>query len=151
MTLDITHARPPGLARRLAAILYDLVLLAGLLMLAAALVVIPWIELTQTDFPRGAWWFRLYLLGVIGGYFSYFWVRGGQTLGMSAWRLRLLREDGDPVRPSDALRRLGWAVLALAPAGAGLLWLLVDRDGLAWHDRRSRTRLVLLKRPERGG
>lgn len=146
MTLDISHAQTPGLARRLAAILYDLVLLTGLLILAAALVVIPWIEITQGDFPRGAWWFRLYLLGVIGLYFGYFWVRGGQTLGMSAWRLRLLREDGDPVRPADALRRLGWAALALAPAGAGLLWLLLDHDGLAWHDRRSHTRLVLVRR-----
>lgn len=146
MPVDITQARIPGLTRRLAAIAYDLVLLAGLLLLAAALVVVPWIELTQTDFPRGAWWFRLYLLGVIGTYFGYFWMRGGQTLGMSAWRLRLLRDDGEPVRPADVLRRLLWASVALVPAGAGLLWILLDRDGLAWHDRLSRTRLVLVKR-----
>jgi uncharacterized RDD family membrane protein YckC len=146
MPLDLGQAQPPGLARRLAAILYDLVLLAGVLILAAALIIIPWVELTQSDFPQGAWWFRLYLVAVIAAYFGYAWVRGGQTLGMSAWRLKLLREDGGLLRPADALRRLLWATLALAPAGAGLLWVLLDRDGLAWHDRLSHTRLVVIKR-----
>jgi len=146
MPLDLTHAKPPGLARRLAAITYDLVLLTGVLVVAAALVVVPWVELTQSDFPQGAWWFQLYLAGVIATYFGYAWVRGGQTLGMSAWRLKLLRDDGDPLRPADALRRLFWAAVVLAPAGAGLLWVLFDPDGLAWHDRLSRTRLVVVKR-----
>ena len=85
-------------------------------------------------------------MAVVAGFFAYFWTHGGQTLGMSAWRLRLVRADGGQPRLADALIRLVCAVVALAPAGLGLLWILIDRDGLAWHDRWSRTRLVLVKR-----
>lgn len=146
MEPDISQARPPGLLRRLAAIFYDAVLLFAVLLLAAALVVVPYLSLIGADFPAHAWWFRAWLVAVIWGFFAYFWTHGGQTLGMSAWRLRLVRADGGPPRLPDSLLRLACASLSLAPAGLGLLWVLIDRDGLAWHDRWSRTRLVMVKR-----
>jgi uncharacterized RDD family membrane protein YckC len=146
MDLDISQARAPGLPRRLAALLYDGVLLFGILLLAAGLVIVPYMTLTAGDFPSTAWWFRAWLVAVIGGFYAYFWTHGGQTLGMSAWRLRLVRADGGKPRLADALLRLACATVALAPAGLGLLWVLIDRDGLAWHDRWSRTRLVLVTR-----
>jgi len=49
----------------------------------------------------------------------------------------------------DALRRLAFATLTLAPAGLGLWWVPLDRDGLSWYDRLSRTRPVLTARPGR--
>lgn len=144
----MTQARMPGLLRRLAAILYDSMLLLGLLLLAVALLVIPYEQLVGTPYPHDEPVHRLalqaYLLLIVGSFFSYFWVRGGQTLGMRSWRLRVLREDGQPLRWSDAWRRFGAACLALAPLGLGLLWCLLDREGLAWHDRLSNTRLVLV-------
>jgi uncharacterized RDD family membrane protein YckC len=146
MELDIAQARSPGLARRLAAMSYDILLLGGVLVVAAAIVVIPYLQVAGPPFPHSSWWFRLYLLLVICSYFAFPWVKGGQTLGMRAWRFRLLREDGTDLRLVDAVARLLWAVVALAPAGAGLVWSLLDREGLAWHDRLSHTRPVMLKR-----
>lgn len=150
MEPHIANARTPGLLRRVAAILYDLMLLFGVLVVAAALVIVPWVELVGPAFPHGAWWFRMYLLSVIFGYFVFFWGWAGQTLGMRAWRMKLLRGDGGRVRMADALRRLVWATLTLLPAGAGLLWVLFDRQGFAWYDRLSGTRLVLLARQGSG-
>ena len=146
MDFDIAQARTPGLLRRLAALLYDAVLLFGLLLLAAGLAIIPYMTLVDSDFPAHAWWFRAWLLVVIGGFYAWFWTHGGQTLGMSAWRLRLVRADGGRPSLADALLRLTCAALALAPAGLGLLWVLIDSDRLAWHDRWSRTRLVMVAR-----
>jgi uncharacterized RDD family membrane protein YckC len=146
MDLDISQARTPGLLRRLAALLYDGVLLFGILLLAAGLVIVPYMSLIAGDFPSTAWWFRAWLAAVVAGFYTYFWTHGGQTLGMSAWRLRLVRDDGGKPRLADALLRLACAAVSLAPAGLGLLWVLIDRDGLAWHDRWSRTRLVLVAR-----
>jgi len=146
MDIDISQPPTPGLLRRLAALLYDSVLLFGILLLAAGMVIIPYMSLIAGDFPSTAWWFRGWLVAVIAGFYAYFWTHGGQTLGMSAWRLRLVRADGGEPRLTDALIRLACAVVALAPAGLGLLWILIDRDGLAWHDRWSRTRLVLVAR-----
>ena len=135
----------PSLLRRLGALLYDAVLLLGLLMLAILILIVPYDLLAARPYPHADPLFRtllqLYLLAVIGGFFLYFWTHGGQTLGMRAWRLRVRRDDGAPLRLADAARRLAWATLSLAPAGLGLWWCLVDREGLAWHDRRSGTRL----------
>ena len=142
--------RAPSLLRRLGALLYDGVLLLALLMLAILILIVPYDLIASRPYPHGELLYRTllqgYLSAVIGGFYLYFWTHGGQTLGMRAWRIRVVRIDGGPLDSADALRRLAWAALSLAPAGLGLWWCLLDPEGLAWHDRRSRTRLVLLPR-----
>jgi uncharacterized RDD family membrane protein YckC len=145
MEPEITRARPPGLLRRLAAMLYDLLLLFGMLLLAVAIVVIPYEGVTGNQFPQEGLLYRLYqvyLLCVAAGFHLFFWVRGGQTLGMRAWHFRVLREDGRSLRVADALKRLAWATITLAPVG--LLWVPFDREHLAPYDRLSRTRPVMV-------
>lgn len=143
--------RGAALWRRLLAMAYDTVLLLSVLIVASGvhrlLVVYPYELIFVRTYPSfdllPLTLFRLYLLAIVVGFFTYFWTHGGQTLGMRAWRLRLVRADGGPLAARDALRRLAWAVPSLVPAGLGLLWCLIDRDGLAWHDRQSATRPVL--------
>jgi uncharacterized RDD family membrane protein YckC len=147
MAFDIQQAKIPGFLRRLAAMLYDLVLLFGMLLLAVAVVVIPYVELIGPEFPHSHWLYRLYLLAIAGSFYVYFWVHGGQTLGMRAWRFCLVREDGRALTAADALKRLGWAALTIAPAGIGLFWMLADRERLTWYDRLSHTRPVMLSKP----
>lgn len=136
--------------RRLGALLYDSMLLSGLLLLATAVLIIPYDLLAARPYPHGELLYRtllqLYLLAVIAGFFVYFWTHGGQTLGMRAWRLRVVRDDGNPLNAKDALHRFAWASLSLLPAGLGLWWSLFDPDRRAWHDRRSRTRVVMVSR-----
>lgn len=150
MQQTATPPRAPSLLRRLGALLYDGVLLLGLLMLAVLLLIVPYDLIATHPYPHGDPLYRTllqgYLLAVICGFYVYFWTHGGQTLGMRTWRFRMLRDDGAPVSITGALRRFAWATLSLAPAGLGLWWCLLDRDGLAWHDRRSRTRPVMLPR-----
>jgi uncharacterized RDD family membrane protein YckC len=89
--------------------------------------------------------FRTYLLFIAFLYFAVPWVRTGQTLGLKAWRLRVERREGGPITWWHALLRFLGAVPTLLPAGIGLLWVLVDRERLAWHDRISGTRVVQLR------
>ncbi|MCB2261913.1 MAG: RDD family protein [Candidatus Thiosymbion ectosymbiont of Robbea hypermnestra] len=149
MAPDTRQTPTPGVFRRLAALGYDLMLLFGVLMIAVTLLIIPYQLILGVPFPHGEPFhrlgLRLYLIAIIGLFFTFFWVRGGQTLGMRTWRLRLVREDGRPLRPRDALRRLVWATLCLAPAGAGLWWMLFDRERLAGHDRLSHTRPIRVR------
>jgi uncharacterized RDD family membrane protein YckC len=63
---------------------------------------------------------------------------------MRAWRLRLQRIDGQPITIWQALLRFMAAIPSLALAGLGLLWILVDKDKLAWHDRISESMIVRL-------
>jgi len=135
-----------GLLRRLGAMLYDGLLLLAVLMVATALF-LPLTGGEAID-PDGnpvlEFVYRLLLLLLIVGFFGLFWTRRGQTLGMASWRLRVEREDGTLLGWGDALRRLGWAVISLLPLGLGFLWVLFDPERRAWHDRLSRTRVVVL-------
>jgi uncharacterized RDD family membrane protein YckC len=75
-------------------------------------------------------------------FFTWFWVHGGQTLGMKAWRLRLVGPGGAAVGWRTALIRFAAGVLSALPAGLGLWWAALDRERRAWHDRLSGTRLL---------
>jgi uncharacterized RDD family membrane protein YckC len=145
----VTGAAHAGFARRLAALVYDTLLIAALLMVFTAVSLIfthGEAVLPQTAGP----WVHVYragLIGVIAGYFVLNWVRSGQTLGMRAWHLRTVDIVGRPVKPAAAVLRSLCAPLAWAPAALGVLWMYLDRDHLAMHDRLSRTRVVVLARP----
>lgn len=134
----------PGLTRRLAACLYDGLVLLAVLMVAGAL----WVALARGAAPPGDWAFRLYLLAVSAAFFGIFWTRG-ETLGMRAWKLRIVGPEGAPPGWRRCLLRFAVALFSWAALGLGFLWVLVDRERLAWHDRASGTRL-LRREPSRG-
>jgi uncharacterized RDD family membrane protein YckC len=147
---QLKRARPPGLVRRLATMLYDLMLLFGVLVVAAALFYTPfYLSGSETIAGPARLAFQVYLLAVIVLYYWYFWTSGRQTLGMRAWRIRLVRQDGADLSGTDALRRLGFGAVTLAPLGIGLLWMLFDPNRLTWYDRLSGTRPVLIAQSKR--
>ena len=131
--------RAPGLGRRFASALYDVLMVAALVLVAT----FPFLAIFG-DATSG--WRRhvlqLWVLAVAGGYFIWFWTHGGQTLPMKTWKLRLVRGDGARISPWRALHRYLLAVLGLLALGLGFLWALVDRDRQFLHDRLAGTALV---------
>lgn len=132
-----------GLRRRLASLLYESLLLLGVLALT---FLVPYlIAGTVWQVAPAGWFAWLHIYLVLGLYFTWYWRRNGQTLAMQTWRLRLVRAgDGRPPSPA-----LGWLRYTLAwPSvlcfGLGLAWALVDRDRQFLHDRLAGTRIVLL-------
>jgi len=130
---------PAPVWRRLAAFCYDLLLLAALV-LAFTLVVVA--VRSGAPVPPGTWWFLPSLIGVVAAFFCGFWVHGGQTLGMRAWRIRVVRDDGGTLTWPRAAARFAMGVIAAVPAGLGLWWSLLDESKRGWHDRWTRTRVV---------
>ncbi len=151
MSDSISNAETPTLLRRLAAIVYDLLLIIALLVAAVALIIIPlgigWDIKPEKISSHPL--YQLYLLSVIVGFYCWFWLRGGQTTGMRAWRFKLVRDDGKPLRLIDALLRQLAALLSLVALGIGFLWSLWDAERLTWHDRLTGTRLVMLEKPDK--
>jgi uncharacterized RDD family membrane protein YckC len=91
----------------------------------------------------------LYMICMVAGFYYYFWRRNGQTLGMQAWRLRLDSRDGGRASLRQCLIRMPVGLLSLLCGGLGYWWIWLDREQLAWHDRASGTRVVVLpKRPK---
>jgi uncharacterized RDD family membrane protein YckC len=123
----------PGLLRRLAAMLYEALLLAAVAFFAAWLF---FFASGGRDATEG--WARhllqLFILVVLAAYFLWCWLRGGQTLAMKAWRIRLV-----DVTPKKAILRFLLAVLFFPVT---IPWALVDKDRQFLHDRLAGTRLI---------
>jgi uncharacterized RDD family membrane protein YckC len=134
-----TTPRSAGLARRLAAMSYDALLL-GALLFCFTLALLA--ARGGREVAPGTVWFELCLVGIAFVFFGGFWTHGGQTLGMRAWRLRLVAVDGGAIDWSRAAVRFAAAALSLAPLGLGYWWAWLDRDRRCWHDRLSGTTVV---------
>ena len=130
---------PSPVWRRLAAFCYDLLLLAARVLAFTAVVVAA---RSFASVPPGTWWFLPSLIGIAAAFFCGFWVHGGQTLGMRAWRIRVVRDDGGALTLPRAAARFALGVIAAAPAGLGLWWSLLDESKRGWHDRWTHTRVV---------
>ncbi len=139
---DAVGLAPAGLARRFAAIVYDSLLIAAILYAAA----IPAVWLHGGAVPPGLPWFQAWLAFAAWLYLAASWTRGGQTLGMRAWRCRLVTAAGGPVGWGRAAVRFAAAAVSWACLGLGFWWALADRERRTWHDRWSGTRIVLLPR-----
>ncbi|MDE2201572.1 MAG: RDD family protein [Burkholderiaceae bacterium] len=153
----------PTLRRRFAAMLYEGLLLFGVMFAATALfllarAVIPPLARTG-DAGLQVWGFF-----ALGLYFVGFWRKRGQTLAMQTWRMRVVNADGSRISIGRAIARyvLAWMWVAVAVgvihlsgvsrwAGAGVALACVLAWGaLAWldpqrqfmHDRLAGTRLV---------
>ncbi len=137
-----------GFGRRLAALVYDAVLLAAILIIytVAALLLTHGAALVPATVGPWAYLYRTGLVVLLAGYYLINWLRSGQTLGMRAWHLRAVSDSGGPLSLKAAVLRVGFAVLAWAPAALGVLWLYLDPDRLAVHDRLSKTRVLRLAR-----
>lgn len=168
--MSVAHApepATPSIARRLASMLYEVLLLFAVGFIATWLF----------TFASGAkevegglrYALQLYLGAVFAAYFLWCWLRGGQTLAMRAWRIRLIVPGQARVPPGVALLRLSYAAIlvggfalaiaaafwhrdpliafaTLAISGTGLGWAFVDRDRQFLHDRLAGTRLVRVER-----
>lgn len=129
-----------GLMRRIGAMLYDGLLILALLFLST----LPFIAVRGGE-PVDSGDNLLYqviLAAVIYMFFTGFWTRSGRTLGMQSWRLQLETMNGERPTLGAASIRFFAALLSWLPVGLGFLWQLWDKDGLAWHDRISKTRIV---------
>jgi uncharacterized RDD family membrane protein YckC len=127
---------PASLWLRLAAALYDFFPLLALWMLTAGVVLLASHGSVDVAHPTLAYLLslRAALLAVTAAYLVISWARGGQTIGMRAWRLRVVGADGGAVTWPRALLRFAVACVSLGVFGIGFLWCLIDRQNRAWHD-----------------
>jgi uncharacterized RDD family membrane protein YckC len=137
--MTLPPPRAPGLPRRLACATYECLILAALVLVAT----FPFLAFagdSTTGLRRHL--LQAYVLAVVGTYLVGFWTRGGQTLAMKTWRIRLVAQDGGPVSLARAVRRYLLALAGGAALGIGFLWAFLDRDGQFLHDRLAGTRLA---------
>lgn len=128
---------PTGIARRLGALLYDILLVIAIWM--GTLFV--WVTASGGEAVQGVA-VQLVLALEWLGFYMFFWRRQGQTLGMAAWRIWLVDEAGYPPSLKQCLLRGLTAPISMACFGLGYLWFYVGDKQQTWHDRLSRTMVV---------
>ena len=146
----------------MACFVYEGVLLFGVVMVAGLLYALI---TRQQHALVGTTGLQVFVFVVLGAYFVTFWSRGGQTLAMQTWHIRLVTHEGLPVRKTRAVARYLLSWMWFLPALATVWWsglkggastlaaLLVGVLGYAaltwlhpqrqfWHDAVCGTRLI---------
>ena len=137
---------PASFLRRIGAIFYDSMLVVSFLFVVGMLSMKAMMYVLNLDnVPAGslaAKGFFVYLVILAYVFFAWFWIHGGQTLGMRAWKIKLIRQDGMTISWVQAFFRFCYSIVSWVPLAAGYLWVLVDKDKQAWHDKASRSYLI---------
>lgn len=132
-----------SLWRRLAALAYDALVVLAILMLLA-LIINGIYAAFQGEFPGE--YPRPVVLTLIFTicffYYSHSWRRGGQTIGMKAWRIKLVNDNPKPLQLSQFMLRTGIGFFSIILAGLGFWWALIDKQQRSWHDIASYTHVV---------
>ncbi len=156
LSLEEQAALPrAGLLRRLAALLYDMFLVAAIwicLGFVLQLLFGETTELVDGELQTNPVLSSLYFLMMISSaayFYIWFWRRTGQTLGMIAWRIKVIGTNNQPPDIRAALIRFTLAWPAFFLLGLGYLWCLIDRDGDALHEKFSATKTILLPKHAR--
>ena len=75
-------------------------------------------------------------------YFAYQWSLSGKTIGMAVLGIRVVRTDGSPIGPRQAVIRTLTLPLSFLILGLGFLGILTSRNRHALHDRLAGTAVV---------
>lgn len=150
-------AAPPAalVGRRLLALFYDAFPVIALWLLLSALFTVGFTLAGHAERENIApysplqWLLWLACWLATGAYAILSWRRGGQTLGMRPWRLRVVAADGGPATLRALSLRFVVGTASLLLGGLGFWWAWVDRGRLAWHDRASKTRIVRVEKHRR--
>lgn len=137
-----SYTRPAGLIRRLGAMLYDFMIIVAVWMLLgfARLPFLPEGVDAMNDHAGPGFQSALFL--VTFGFFTFFWRRTGQTIGMLAWRIRIQNSDGSPISLTQSLMRFLSGAFSLICLGLGHFWMLFSASKKTWPDSFSESEVV---------
>ena len=145
-----TEPRYAGLFRRLFAIFYDSFLLLAILFIVSAIATVlnngKAVEQGDALYPV----FVILIFSLSYLYFAWFWIHGGQSLGMKTWRIQLQSYDPE----NNSYGKIDWkiatirffsAIVSWGVFGLGFLWAFFDKKNRCWHDLISKTVLIDLR------
>ena len=134
---------PASVFRRFAAFFYDSLLLLAIYFLISGIAV----AINGGEAVTGLT-LQLALLAtlLVSTYLFYwwFWCRSGQTLGMQAWRIKLISHQGKLSAKHCAIRLIV-SLISVATAGLGFFWMIFDKQGRTWQDIASQTQVYRVK------
>nr|CAA6829604.1 MAG: FIG023103: Predicted transmembrane protein [uncultured Thiotrichaceae bacterium] len=142
----MTSVEPAGFMRRLGAIFYDSMLFGiSVLLIGSVISSVAGHFLGYETVDVGTLFSKMLFIiqvGMLFLLFGWFWTHGGQTLGMRAWKIRIVTNNGGQLNWQQSFFRFAAALFSWAAFGVGFLIAIFDPEKKGWHDRFSKTRLV---------
>jgi len=148
-----------ALPRRLVAMLYDTLICAALMLATTGIYMAisssivgseNYEKMVEAGSTTGDPLLSSILFVMLYLFFGYFWTRTGQTLGMQVWHIRIQNKNAVSISWLQALLRFMMAIISLLCFGLGFLWMLVDKEGMTWHDRFSESVVVRVPKKKKG-
>ncbi len=124
--------------------LYDSILLIGIVLIS--LMPAPILSEAFRLSTTGKWLTRAYILLVLFIFFGWFWTHRGQTLGMRAWRIKVISDNNGEISWGLALKRFIFAFAGLALGGIGFIWSLFHPQNMTLHDLYSGSKMIMLEK-----
>mgnify|MGYP001315211685 CR=1 FL=1 len=131
--------------KMLAALLYDCLVLMGLIFAVMALQVGLYQILDLTD-EQHTWFKQLLILTTLYAYYSVSYYKQGQTIGMKAWKLKLVQQDGSLATRQQILIRWLCAILSVPLLGLGHWSALFRQDRRSLVDLISKTQIISIRK-----
>ena len=127
--------------RRLLALFYDLLLIAGILLSFTLLIVIINGSAISSFLGSNLMLISYFLISFI--FYIYFWYfNDGQTLGMQAWKIKLVADENQAISVKSMLQRLVLGLLFGSIAGLNFFVILFRSDKKSLNDIFTKTRIV---------
>lgn len=147
----------PSLLRRLAAMVYDSLLLMAVSILYGAIatginIAIKGVPATGERVTWGAFGIVVFIgwIFTLGFFFCYFWKKSGQTLGMKTWRIKMYNASNMQLPDySQCIIRCCCAPFSLLLFGVGYWLMYLNPDRQTLHDKLSKTRILLLAKEKK--
>ena len=127
---------PASLLKQIAAMIYDSLLIIAILFISTAIA----LTFNNGNAIESSFIFNLYLILIIFTFYSWFWIKSGQTLGMRVWKIRIISDLGGNLNWTICFLRLTFALLSITCLGIGYWWRLFKP--YTWHDRLSQTSII---------
>jgi len=116
--------------KHVAALLYDIFPILGIFLITSLFLVLL---RGGEEVKPGTIWLQLLLLAEVYLYFTYSWIKGGQTLGMRAWKLGI--QNHHTMSWAQGTLRFIIGLVSTVLLGAGLWARKFDPQGMTWMDR----------------
>lgn len=75
-------------------------------------------------------------------FYGWFWTHSGQTLGMQAWRIRVVNKQDQPITAAQSVMRFSMAIVSWLLLGTGYWMMLFNSEKQTLHDKVSNTKLI---------
>ena len=124
--------------RRLMITVYDLIILLGIIFIFS----LPFADIKINENTSFIFLFQLYMYIVIKIFYVYLWTNGRSTIGMKAWKTKVVNIYNDPIKYKTAIIRFNIAFVTNIFFCIGILYSVYDKENRTIYDIISKTNLV---------